>query len=1027
MMMAETTKILLVEDNPGDARLTREMLAETGGSSFAVDWVHSLSEALEHLARGGIDLVLLDLGLPDSQGLDTFLRAYEPASHLPFLVLTGYADKTLGSTAVRKGAQDFLSKGEVTGSLLHRAIRYAIERKRSEASLAAEHQKLFSLLDELPALVYLKAPDYVIRFANRIFRDTFGTWEGKRCFEVVFSRQEPCQDCPSFTVFKTNRPHQWEWTRPDGTRTFHVHNYPFADTDGSPLVLTLGFDITERKRTEEALRAGEESYRQLFERAGDSLILHDRGRIIEANQEACRSLGYTREELVHKSVLDIEAGLDPELLSRLWEQPDGRVTTLSGFHRRRDGSSFPVEIRAGEVMYYGKKLKLAAARDVTEQQRSLHEIQKLIVDLQIHQAELEQQNEELRRAQVELEASQARYAHLYDFAPMGYFTFDGKGIVVEANLTGAQMLKLERKWLLGSAFLRWVALESRPAFNAHVQTVFNSGAHQTCELDLVPQGGAPFPAALESALVLEGKKEVRYCRTTVTDITQRKQVEAALRESEERFRAIFEQAAVGVAQIETSTGRFIRVNQKYGDIVGLKPEEMTATTFMAITHQDDLQADLDNIQKLREGLIRNFSREKRYIRRDGSLVWVNLTVSPMWDRGQPPNCHIAVVEDITERKRTEEQLFKKTHDLGERVKELNCLYNIARLMGLPNISLDEIIQRVLELIPPAWQYPDLTCASITLEGRTFRSVNFRETQWKQASDIQLHGDCLGRVEVYYRRKKPTLVEGPFLKEEGYLLETIAKTLSVIVEHKQAEKKLRESEQNLRYLASQLLTAQEQEKQKISLELHDTVAQELATLKIDLENLQLYLPEKPVEEFSSRISQLLQKLQRTLSSIRTLAYDLRPPDLEHFGLVQAIKTHCEEFTARTGVKVDFMAAGIEAGHLDDDAAINLYRIIQEGLTNVWRHSQAVNVNIRLVASFPKIILRLEDDGRGFDVMEQEASRHGDKHLGLLGMRERVALLKGNIKIESQLEKGTKISIEIPWKGEDLGTKEEAPHY
>jgi CheY-like chemotaxis protein len=151
-MPGKSTHILLVEDNPGDARLVREMLAEAGGWSFAVDWVTSLSEALEHLARGGIDLVLLDLGLPDSQGLDTFLRAYEPASHLPFLVLTGYADETLGSTAVRQGAQDYLPKGEVTGSLLQRAIRYAIERKRSEASLAAEHQKLFSLLDELPGL-----------------------------------------------------------------------------------------------------------------------------------------------------------------------------------------------------------------------------------------------------------------------------------------------------------------------------------------------------------------------------------------------------------------------------------------------------------------------------------------------------------------------------------------------------------------------------------------------------------------------------------------------------------------------------------------------------------------------------------------------------------------------------------------------------------------------------------------------------------------------------------------------------------
>ena len=444
----------------------------------------------------------------------------------------------------------------------------------------------------------------------------------------------------------------------------------------------------------------------------------------------------------------------------------------------------------------------------------------------------------------------------------------------------------------------------------------------------------------------------------------------------------------------------------------------------------------------------------------------------------------------------------------------------------------KILQGVLELIPPAWQYPNITCARITFEGCTFRTATFRETQWRQASDIIVNGDCLGSVEVFYRREKPTLDEGPFLKEERSLLETIAKALGVITARKQAEKeitrlasfpqlspdpvleidasgaiifynqatvaaleklgaagpadflpedlgeiqaaaretgervfyrevkikdavfgehihfaepfnvfrfyarnitarkqaqqKLRESEENLRYLASQLLTAQDRERKRISRELHDSAAQELSALKIGLENLQDDLLEKSVEEFSQRISQLLQKLHRTLSSIRTLSYDLRPPDLEHFGLVQAIKTHCEEFTARTDIKVDFMAAGMEPGHLDDEAAINLYRIIQEGLTNVWRHTQAMNVNIRLVASFPKIILRLEDDGQGFDVMEQEASRHGDKHLGLLGMRERVALLGGKIKIESQLTKGTKISIEIPWKGEDLGTKEEAPH-
>ena len=127
------------------------------------------------------------------------------------------------------------------------------------------------------------------------------------------------------------------------------------------------------------------------------------------------------------------------------------------------------------------------------------------------------------------------------------------------------------------------------------------------------------------------------------DISERKRMEMDLRVSEQRFRAMFEQAAVGAAQIETATGRFMRINKKYSDIVGLTPEEMTATTFVEITHPDDLQADLDNIERLKQGDIREFTMEKRYFHKDGSVVWVNLTVSPMWAPGEKPNWHFAVV------------------------------------------------------------------------------------------------------------------------------------------------------------------------------------------------------------------------------------------------------------------------------------------------------------------------------------------------------------------------------------------------
>lgn len=127
-----------------------------------------------------------------------------------------------------------------------------------------------------------------------------------------------------------------------------------------------------------------------------------------------------------------------------------------------------------------------------------------------------------------------------------------------------------------------------------------------------------------------------------------------LLESEERFRAIFEQAAVGVAQIASKTGDFVRINQRYADIVGYTVEELERLTFQKITHPDDLQEDLDNMQRLMDGEFREFSMQKRYRHKNGSTVWVNLTVSPMWRIGEEPNYHVAVVEDITKSKQAEE-------------------------------------------------------------------------------------------------------------------------------------------------------------------------------------------------------------------------------------------------------------------------------------------------------------------------------------------------------------------------------------
>lgn len=138
---------------------------------------------------------------------------------------------------------------------------------------------------------------------------------------------------------------------------------------------------------------------------------------------------------------------------------------------------------------------------------------------------------------------------------------------------------------------------------------------------------------------------------------------------EQLFRAIFEQAAVGIALIETTTGRFLRVNQRYCEIVGLSRDDMTAMTFMAITHPDDLQTDLSNMEELKAGRIRDFCMEKRYFQSDGSIVWVDVAVSPLWEFGEQPSFHIAVVQDISERKRAEQNLAKLNDTLEQRVAQ----------------------------------------------------------------------------------------------------------------------------------------------------------------------------------------------------------------------------------------------------------------------------------------------------------------------------------------------------------------------
>ena len=133
-----------------------------------------------------------------------------------------------------------------------RELRENEERQKVALAVKAERQRFNEVLNMLPAYVILLSPDYRVPFANRYFERQFGKSNGKRCFEYLFNRAEPCENCETFKVLKTNAPHEWEWTGPDG-RNYEIHDFPFTDADGSPMIMEMGIDITGRKRAEAAL------------------------------------------------------------------------------------------------------------------------------------------------------------------------------------------------------------------------------------------------------------------------------------------------------------------------------------------------------------------------------------------------------------------------------------------------------------------------------------------------------------------------------------------------------------------------------------------------------------------------------------------------------------------------------------------------------------------------------------------------------------------------------------------------------
>jgi len=356
--------------------------------------------------------------------------------------------------------------------------------------------------------------------------------------------------------------------------------------------------------------------------------------------------------------------------------------------------------------------------------------------------------------------------------------------------------------------------------------------------------------------------------------------ESVLRESEKRFRATFEQAAVGVAH-SSLDGRLLLMNQKLCDIVGYTPEEIVTKTYQEVTHPDDLEAELEYARRLLAGEIESCSYEKRYVRNDGTLIWVNLTASVVRDEETgEPSYFVAIIEDISARKGAEEAL------------------------------------------------------------------------------------------------------------------------------RESEEALRKSYARIEDLAGRLIASQEEERRHIARELHDDLNQQVAALAIGISRLKRQFSNAD-DTVLEQIAKLQNKTDLLSDRIRQVSHELHSSILQHVGLPAALNSYCAEFSDREGIAVTLdIRDGVEA--VSQDAALCLYRVAQESLRNVAKHSGARSAIVALTHVNGAVELRVVDEGVGFDPGQARESRG----LGLVSMEERVKLLHGNFVLTTRPGAGTELRAQIP---------------
>jgi PAS domain S-box-containing protein len=626
---------------------------------------------------------------------------------------------------------------------------------------------------------------------------------------------------------------------------------------------------------------------------------------------------------------------------------------------------------------------------------------------------MESLDREARRRQAEeaLVRHTALVHDLYNNAPCGYHSLDRDGTYVQINDTELAWLGYTQEEVLGYLkFSDLLSADSLKIFEENFPGFKERGWVQDLEFELRRKDGSLFPVLLNATVVRDEDGDFLMSRATLFDITERRRSEAALKASEERF-VQFMRHLPGAAIMRDAEGRYVFVNETWEELFNLKSAAVLGKT-LEESWPPETAARFKALDELVLSEKRALQEVEKFPTSKGDRYLLAARF-PILDAAGQPVLLGGIGIDITAHHRAEEALKEQTryldaffeHALTPQVfldKDFNFIRVNQAYARAGRRSVEEFQGRNhFEL------YPHEENEAI------FRAVVHTRTAYEAVAKAFVYPDHPEWGVTYWDW---TLV--PILDEAGEV-DFLVMSLKDVTARRLAEAALKESEEQLRFLASAILSVQEKERGRLSRELHDGLGQALLVFKLQLRAIQRQLPEE-CSTLKKDCNFALQYMDEIIEDIRRLSHNLSPTVLEDIGLCAALKNLCQEFERLHNLKVTL---GLEelASPLSRQTQIHLYRICQEALANISKHAQASRVSLVMEKQDGELAFIIEDDGAGFDVDEVTAREASGRGLGLAAMIERIRLLGGDLKINSRKGQGTRISFRVPVAPPDWGAE------